>query len=410
MQKNARLAEIFRSAVLHLRWESKTRHLPAQSIHGHRRDWIAYLHKLTEPVLAAAVGYRLTSQKVEIARGAEGRARFFALEAVARSLLGLAPWLECETGDPDESALQHIWRDRARLALGNLLTSKDGGDLFAGQRQPLVEAAFLVYAMTLAPRTLWTGLPAEHRARFLDFLVRARKNEIPENNWRLFRGMVSAFLIREGIEVADPQPEHDLEKVLTWYKGDGVYGDGPEFRFDYYNSFVIHPLALSLRDMLWQLGRAEIGEPDMILTRAHRFAEVLERMIGPDGSYPPLGRSIAYRCGAFHHLAGLALRDELPETLPPGQVRAALWAAISRTLDAPGTFDDRGWLRIGLAGRQPELGENYITTGSLYLCTAAFLPLGLPASDPFWTSDAMEWTGRRLWSGQQAPRDFALKA
>lgn len=29
--------------------------------------------------------------------------------------------------------------------------------------------------------------------------------------------------------------------------------------------------------------------------RSARFAEVQERMIAPDGSFPPLGRSLAYR-------------------------------------------------------------------------------------------------------------------
>ena len=32
----------------------------------------------------------------------------------------------------------------------------------------------------------------------------------------------------------------------TWYKGDGVYGDGPPFHWDYYNSFVIQPMLLNI--------------------------------------------------------------------------------------------------------------------------------------------------------------------
>ena len=69
---------------------------------------------------------------------------------------------------------------------------------------------------------------------------------------------------------------------------------------------------------------------------------------------------------------------------PPAQARAALDAVIRRTLDAPGTFDADGWLQIGLCGHQPGVGERYISTGSLYLATTAFLPLGLPPDDPFW--------------------------
>jgi hypothetical protein len=105
----------------------------------------------------------------------------------------------------------------------------------------------------------------------------------------------------------------------------------------------------------------------------------------------------------------VALRRALPDEIPPAQARAALSAVITRTLDAPGTFDDRGWLRIGLCGHQPGIGERYISTGSVYLCATAFLPLGLQSTDPFWTGPAVPWTGRRAWSGEAFPIDAALK-
>jgi hypothetical protein len=131
-------------------------------------------------------------------------------------------------------------------------------------------------------------------------------------------------------------------------------------------------------------------------------------MIAPDGTFPPLGRSLVYRCGAFQHLAVMALRRELPASLPPAAARGALGAVIRRTLEAPGTFDAAGWLRIGLSGEQPGLGESYISTGSLYLCTTAFLPLGLPADDAFWAGPDAPWTSVRAWSGQDLSADSAL--
>ena len=47
------------------------------------------------------------------------------------------------------------------------------------------------------------------------------------------------------------------------------------------------------------------------------------------------------------------------------------------------TFDKNGWLQIGVYGHQPGVAEVYISTGSLYLCSEAFLMLGLPPGDPF---------------------------
>jgi hypothetical protein len=144
--------------------------------------------------------------------------------------------------------------------------------------------------------------------------------------------------------------------------------------------------------------------------RLTRWAGIQERMIAPDGSYPAIGRSIAYRCGAFQGLALAALRRMLPKEVSPAQARIALTRVIRRTLEAPGTFDEQGWLRIGLAGHQPGLGETYISTGSLYLCSVALLPLGLPADDPFWSGPAEKTSWERLWGGQDLPADKAIKS
>src|SRR5262249_43480675 len=115
-----------------------------------------------------------------------------------------------------------------------------------------------------------------------------------------------------------------------------------------------------------------------------------------------------YRFGALHVLAQMALRHSLPENVSPAQARGALTAAIRRSIEAPGTFDTDGWLRIGFCGHQPGVGENYISTGSLYLCGAGLVALGLDATDPFWSAPPQPWTSVRAWSGQAFPIDRAL--
>jgi hypothetical protein len=104
----------------------------------------------------------------------------------------------------------------------------------------------------------------------------------------------------------------------------------------------------------------------------------------------------------------MALRRELPDGVSPAQVRSALTAVIRRSIDAPGTFDANGWLTIGLAGHQPDLGEGYISTGSLYLCATGLLPLGLPASDEFWSAPAADWTAKAIWAGKNSKADRAI--
>ena len=82
---------------------------------------------------------------------------------------------------------------------------------------------------------------------------------------------------------------------------------------------------------------------------------------------------------------------------------------MKRILAFDDMMDENGWLRVGVCGHQPGMGETYISTGSLYLCTTVFLPLGLPESDPFWSDPDAEWTMKALWRGADHMCQHALK-
>jgi hypothetical protein len=178
---------------------------------------------------------------------------------------------------------------------------------------------------------------------------------------------------------------------------------------DYYNSYVIQPYLVNILEAVKKLDNSFNWYLPELEKKNARYAEIQERSINSDGSFPALGRSIVYRGGAFHHLADMALRKELPESMSPAQVRGALSSVIKITLDVPGTFNSDGWLNIGLHGHQPGLADFYITTGSLYLCSTIFLPLGLSPDDPFWTDPEVPWTAKKIWNGQDIPADHSLK-
>ena len=42
--------------------------------------------------------------------------------------------------------------------------------------------------------------------------------------------------------------DYALRQHDQWCKGDGLYGDGASFHFDYYNSFVIQPMLVDILD------------------------------------------------------------------------------------------------------------------------------------------------------------------
>lgn len=377
-----------------------------------RSHWVNLLQHIARPPLAAlAAGHLRAAMPVESKPGHPvNRTQVTHLEALARTLAGLAPWLElADLADPAEASVQGELRELARAALVQAVDPASPDQLnFTEGDQPLVDAAFLAHACVRAPRELFEALPAITRERLLAALRATRVITPGFSNWLLFSAMIETALLRFTGEADLTRIDYAVRQHRQWYKGDGVYGDGPDFHWDYYNSFVIQPMLLDV--LTASAAHTDRWKEFMPAVQAHarRHAAVLERLVAPDGSFPPLGRSLAYRCGAFQHLAQMALRRELPEGLSPAQVRCALDAVIRRTLEASGTFDEQGWLRIGLCGSQPDLGETYISTGSLYLCTTAFLPLGLPAHDSFWSDADRSWTSARIWRGENLPADRAL--
>ena len=374
-----------------------------------RAAWVAYATRIATPVLThLAAGTLKRSMPVEQAAGAN-RAPVTHLEALGRLLAGLAPWLALPRSDTAEGTSRARLLDLARAAITQAVdpASPDAMNFTTGG-QPLVDAAFLAHAIVRAPAALGDGLDASTRARLVAAFESTRGILPYPSNWLLFAAMVEAGLARLGARWDRMRVDYALRQHEQWYVGDGHYGDGPQFHWDYYNSYVIQPMLLDVLDVLggeppdWAAMRAPV------LARARRHAAIQERLIAPDGTFPAIGRSIAYRGGAFQLLAQVALRRALPDGVAPAQVRSALAAVLMRTLDPPGTFDADGWLRIGLAGHQPGIGERYISTGSLYLCATALLPLGLPPEDPFWSGPAQPWTARLAWSGAAFPIDRAL--
>lgn len=372
-----------------------------------RQYWIDTMLKITAPVIEnLAAGTLASTMPVD----REDRTEFTHLEAFGRTLEGIAPWLEVELPEGDEKELQKKYRALTVKAL-DMATDPNSPDFlnFSSGKQPLVDAAFMAHGILRAKNVLWNNLPENIKENVKSALISSRCIEPFNNNWLLFASMVEACLYFMGeapiIERLDKGINVFRDK---WYVGDGVYSDGKQYHQDYYNSFVIHPMLVDVLETVKNMNPSYAEFLPQARARAQRYAEILERMIMTDGSYPIVGRSICYRFGCFQMLAQSALQKDLAEHLTPAMVRCGLSAVIKRVMETKSCFDENGWLISGVVGYQPELAERYISTGSLYLCAAVFLPLGLLPSDNFWSDPDELWTNAKAWAGERIPIDHAF--
>ena len=376
-----------------------------------REYLIKTLIKIADPVLEALSKNQLKEKMpVESAPNQEAdRKNYTYLEALGRTLAGMAPWLELGPDGSPEGKLREKYILLSLQSIRNA-TNPESADFmnFIKGGQPLVDAAFLSQALLRAPTQLWGRLDEQGKTNLINALKSTRVITPGYSNWLLFSAEIEVALLKFTGSCDRMRIDYAVKEHMNWYKGDGIYGDGPNFHYDYYNSFVIHPMLLEVVQTLKEAGDKVDATYDLVFQRSRRYAAIQERLISPEGTYPITGRSIAYRFGAFQVLAKMALLHALPENVSPQQVRAAIYTLIKRQIEVPGTFDEKGWLTIGVAGHQPKAGEGYISTGSLYLCTEGLLMLGLPEADPFWQGEDEKWTSKKAWDGEYFPIDHAL--
>lgn len=397
------------SVVFFLIFLTRPTKILGQSNHEDRQFYIDVMLKIADPVLVALSKNELKkTMPVEMAATAvNDRARFTYLEAFGRTLVGIAPWLELGSDSSSEGKLREKYIQLTLKCLENATNpnSKDYMNFDTGS-QPLVDTAFLAQGLLRAPTQLWGRLDVATQKNILIALKKTRKLSPGYNNWLLFTAMVEAAILKFEGEADMVRIQYALNKHKEWYLGDGTYGDGPEYHWDYYNSFVIHPMLLDIWNVLnsdkenlksWRYKNAE-KEYNQVLNRAKQYAEIQEKLISPEGTYPPIGRSLTYRFGAFQALSQIALFEELPIQIAPSQVRGALKAVIKKHLEAQDMFDEKGWLTLGFYGYQPKMAERYISTGSLYLCTEIFLVLGLPKENAFWSDESKQWSQQKIWA------------
>ena len=379
-----------------------------------REYWAEQAYRLAAPVLEPmSRGMLSTEMQIEVSPSFDKRdKRVTYMECFGRLMAGISPWLSLPDDDTAEGKQRKQLREWALKSYAQAVDpqSKDYL-LWRKEGQPLVDAAYIAESLLRGYDALWLPLDSVTKARYIDEFTRLRRVEPPYTNWLLFASTIESFLAKAGAPFDQYRVNGAVRKVEEWYVGDGWYSDGEgTFAFDYYSSFVFHAMYLetlgTMRDVRgygWKINYRDYY--NRALKRCQKYSIILERFISPDGTFPVFGRSIPYRLAAMQPLALMAWYQTLPHELSNGQVRAALTKVMHRMWDAPGNYNEKGFLTIGFCGRQPEVADWYTNNGSLYITSEVLLPLGLPADHPFWTCPSEKWTQVKAWGGEPFPKD-----
>lgn len=377
-----------------------------------REFWVKTIYKISYPVIHnLANGTLRKNMPLETGPGYYSKVEEFThLEAVGRTLAGIAPWLSLPDDESSEGVLRKQLRKEVLKGLANAAdpSNPDYLDFATTNRQPIVDGAYLAQAFIRAPKALWEPLDTATKRSLIAGFKSLRNHSGAYNNWLLFAGLTEAFLLSIGEQYDPARIDFAINKAKEWYAGDSWYSDGPLFSMDYYNSYVFHPMLTDLLKILLTKKMVSQADYDLELKRMIRHAEFLERIIGPDGTFPAFGRSVTYRTAAFQALAQVALMEKLPLSVKPAQVRCALTKVLHNLYDGNQNFDSAGWLVLGFNGHQPGIADSYTSTGSLYMATLGFLCLGLPVDNKFWTDPAAAWTSVKAWGGQEVKKDYKV--
>ena len=382
-----------------------------------RQYWCSLAYKMAQPVLEnMAKGELQKNMQTEFSPSFDNRnKKVLYMECFGRLMAGVAPWLTLPDDATAEGKQRKQLREWALASYKNAVDPQSPDYLCWGiGGQNLVDAAYIAESFLRAYDTLWKPLDEVTKQRYLKEFAKLRHIDPPYTNWLLFSSTIESFMAKAGGDFDEYRVNSACRKVEEWYVGDGWYADGPVFAFDYYSSYVFHPMYLeTLQAMVDAKVNSRLDYQkyyDRELKRCQKYSIILERFISPEGTFPAFGRSIPYRMATMQPLALMAWYQTLPSDLSNGQVRAALTKVLHRMFDQQNNFNEKGYLSIGFCGNsQKNVADWYTNNGSLYMTTLAFMPLGLPADHPFWTDAAQPWTQVKAWNNQQFPKDHQWK-
>ncbi len=300
-----------------------------------------------------------------------------SLEGVARLLWGLVP-LTIGGGKCDCWPLI-----RQAIATGTDPAHPDYWGPTENNSQHSVEMAAIGVMLMAAPEAGFLPLSDREKSNLLGWLERIQHVSLVDNNWLFF-----AVLVQEGLRkvghadlIDETLQKRTVERLSSWYLGEGWYGDGPSLPVDHYGAFAIHFYALLYVHFA--------VDPDPMLVkmfreRAEAFLEPFSYWFAESGEGLMVGRSLTYRF-AMSAFWGMAAVCGL-KGMRPGQIKG-IWARHLRSWRDRPIFTADGLMTRGYYYPNLIMCEDYNSPTSPYWAMKAFFPLALPEDSEFWQAE-----------------------
>ena len=181
-----------------------------------RAFWANLLYKISYPVVHnLAEGTLRKNMPLEVPPVYYSKVeKVCYMEAVGRTLAGVAPWLALPDDDTREGAMRKQLRNDLMKGLPRCVDPNSPDYLnFRTEQQPIVDAAFIAHGFIRATKTLWEPLDALTKKRFVIEFQSLRNRKAAYNNWLLFSGIIECFLMQIGEQYDPARIDFALQKV-----------------------------------------------------------------------------------------------------------------------------------------------------------------------------------------------------
>lgn len=250
--------------------------------------------------------------------------------------------------------------------------------------QMFVEMTPIALALCIIPKKILGNMSEDEINNLEKWLNYINERDVVDNNWLFFRVLVNVALKKVGLKYNEKKIEESLERIESFYLGEGWYSDGKTQQKDYYISFAIQYYSLLYISIEKENDMTRCKKYE---ERAKLFAKDFIYWFSSNGSSIPYGRSLIYRFAQSAFWGALAFAEI--EIFSWGIVKGILLRNM-RWWFKQNIFDRDGILNLGYVYPNLAMTESYNSPGSPYWALKSFLPLALSEEHPFWKAEEEE--------------------